>query len=254
MKVVSLNIWGGLAGKEKLLAFFRKHEDVDIFCLQEVWSAPHALPPDTMVGGKRFGDLDLMTDSMQKISESLPDHNPFFRPQYRDNFGLMMLVKKDLEIITEGEFFVHKEKGYGGQGDIGLHARNVQFVNVVTKNGNRSVLNFHGLWNGKGKGDSDERLIQSDKIIQFTKTLPDPLVLCGDFNLLPETESLKKLGDSGLRDLIKEYGITSTRTSFYTKPEKFADYAFASPKIKVHDFKVLPDEVSDHSALYLEFE
>ncbi len=64
---------------------------------------------------------------------------------------------------------------------------------------------------------------------------------------------MKKLEDFGLRNLIKEYGITSTRTSFYTKPEKFADYMLVSPGVEVKDFKVLPDEVSDHSPLYLEF-
>jgi len=79
-------------------------------------------------------------------------------------------------------------------------------------------------------------------------------VLCGDFNLLPDTESLKRLEGIGLRNLIKEYGITSTRTSFYDKPAKFADYALVSEGIEVKDFKILPDEVSDHSPMYLEFE
>ena len=55
-----------------------------------------------------------------------------------------------------------------------------------------------------------------------------------------------------MRNLIKEYGITSTRTSFYEKENKFADHAFVSSDIEVVDFKVLPDEVSDHAALYLE--
>ena len=78
--------------------------------------------------------------------------------------------------------------------------------------------------------------------------------MSGDFNLLPDTQSIKKLENFGLRNLVKEYNITSTRTSFYTKSEKFADYAFVSSEIAVKDFKVLPDEVSDHSPLYLEFE
>ncbi|MGH7175090.1 MAG: endonuclease/exonuclease/phosphatase family protein, partial [Minisyncoccia bacterium] len=56
----------------------------------------------------------------------------------------------------------------------------------------------------------------------------------------------------GMRNLIEEYKITSTRTSFYDETEKFADYAFVSPEAKVLDFKVLPEEVSDHAALYLE--
>jgi endonuclease/exonuclease/phosphatase family metal-dependent hydrolase len=60
--------------------------------------------------------------------------------------------------------------------------------------------------------------------------------------------------DFGLRNLVKEYGVISTRTHFYTKPEKFADYIFVLQGIDVKDFRVLPDAVSDHSPLYLEFE
>ena len=86
------------------------------------------------------------------------------------------------------------------------------------------------------------------------KTLSNPYVMSGDFNLLPDTQSIKKLEDFGLRNLIKEHNITSTRTSLYPKAEKFADYTLTSKKIIIEDFKVLTDEVSDHSPLYLEFE
>jgi endonuclease/exonuclease/phosphatase family metal-dependent hydrolase len=78
--------------------------------------------------------------------------------------------------------------------------------------------------------------------------------LCGDFNLPPNTKSLAMFEEFGLRNLISEYKINSTRTSFYTKEEKFADYIFVSNGIKVNDFSVLPDEVSDHAPLFIDFE
>jgi endonuclease/exonuclease/phosphatase family metal-dependent hydrolase len=62
---------------------------------------------------------------------------------------------------------------------------------------------------------------------------------------------------SGIRNLVKEYGVESTRTKLYRRYEtgsKFADYIFVSPEVKVNDFKVLPDEVSDHSPLMLDFD
>ena len=37
------------------------------------------------------------------------------------------------------------------------------------------------------------------------------------------------------------------------KDEKFADYIFTSRDINVNAFEVLKDEVSDHSALLLDF-
>jgi hypothetical protein len=62
------------------------------------------------------------------------------------------------------------------------------------------------------------------------------------------------LEEAGLRNLIKGYGITSTRTSLYKKEHRFADYTFVSENISVIDFKILPEEVSDHNAMYLDFE
>ena len=58
----------------------------------------------------------------------------------------------------------------------------------------------------------------------------------------------------GLKNLITEYNATSTRTTLYNgSDEKFADYVFVSQDIVVEKFEVLPDVVSDHAALYLEF-
>jgi exonuclease III len=35
MKLTCLNIWGGRAGADKLLAFLDSHRDADFICLQE---------------------------------------------------------------------------------------------------------------------------------------------------------------------------------------------------------------------------
>ena len=247
MKLISLNTWAGRAGKENLLDFFKRHRNVDVFCLQEIWE-----------GGRHYavpwGD-NMDTDCLTNIGNVLTGHTAFFRPHYHDWWGIAMFAKKDLNIQQEGELFVHKEKEDSfAKDDAVNHARNIQYMTIGTSHGPRTIVNFHGLWTGNGKGDTDDRLQQSDNIIRFLKTLSHPYVLCGDFNLLPETQSLKKLENNGLRNLIKEFGITSTRSSHYKKPIRFADYTFVSDGITINDFKVLPDEVSDHLAMYLDFE
>ena len=165
-----------------------------------------------------------------------------------------MLVKNNLTVIEDGEIFVYKHKGYIPEGDIGGHARNIQYVTLNLNGSSITIINFHGLWTkGINKTDTEDRIEQSNRIAEFIKNLSHDFILCGDFNLLPETESMAILEKAGPRNLIKEYGITSTRTHFYGKPEKYADYIFVSKGINIKDFKVLPEEVSDHSALYLEF-
>lgn len=256
MKIISLNTWGGRAGKENLLAFFKTHTDTDIFCLQEIWSAPYEHLEGRSAGGKSIDHREVMVYGLQEISKILPNHTAYFRPNHLNNYGLLTLVNKTRTVVDEGESYVHKYKDYEipeGE-DVGLHARSVQYITVKKGENNLTVLNFHGLWNGKGKGDSEDRIVQSQRIISMVKEIPNEIVFCGDFNLLPETRSLKMLEEFGLSNLISRYGITSTRTSLYTKPDTFADYIFVTKGISVKECRVLPDEVSDHAPLLIEID
>lgn len=250
MKIITLNTWGGRGGKDKLLSFIKEHkEDTDVFCFQEIWSDKHDYLEGQEVGGLVLDSSQIMTYGLQEISSLLDNFQPYFNPHYTDHYGLLMMVNKKFQVKKQGEIFVYKDKGYATEGDVGNHARNIQYAEIEKDGKKLTVINFHGLWNGQGKGDSTDRLLQSDNIVSFLKGVKTPVVFCGDFNLNPETQSIKKLEDFGLRNLIREYKITSTRTSYYTKPNKFADYIFITKDIKLKDFKVLPDEVSDHAPL-----
>jgi endonuclease/exonuclease/phosphatase family metal-dependent hydrolase len=253
MKLISLNTWSGRGGNEALLNFFKKHKDTDIFCLQEVWEGGESYAPIWANGADAID-----TKLVSHIKETLTEHDCFFRPHYMDWYGLAMFAKKGLNIREEGDIFVFKERQDAFTDDEGgtaiNHARNLQYMTITTEKGKRTIANFHGLWNGKSKEDTPERLLQADNITRFFKDVKNPFVLCGDFNLLPENESLKNLESFGMKNLIKEFGITSTRSSHYKKPVRFADYTLVSKDIKINEFKVLPDEVSDHLAMYLDFE
>ncbi len=244
MKLVALNAWQGRL-HEPLMAFFKNNQNIDIFCLQEIYhNAPKPLVEDK---GDR---LNLLSE----IASLLPDHNSYFKPHVFDYFGIAIFVNKKIKIAEEGDLFVFKERKDALQDFKVSHARNLQFITIETNKGKRTILNFHGLWNGQSKEDTEERIAQADNISKYVKTIDNPYVFCGDFNLLPENKSLKMIEDLGMRNLIKEYGISSTRSSHYKKPDKFADYTLVSDGIKVNEFKVLPDEISDHLAMYLDFE
>lgn len=250
MKIISLNTWGGRAAKDNFLNFFKKYkDDVDIFCLQEIHNGTE----------KYFGKLaggrvleEIMFEQLKDICSVLVNHDYYFRPHLEEGYGLAMFIRKDIAVKSEGEVYVYKHKGYVPEGELGNHARNIQYINIDANGRPLAVINFHGLWNGQGKNDTEDRINQSNNIIKFINSLNGEVVLCGDFNLLPDTKSIKLFEKSGLRNLIKEYKINSTRSSFYKKPEKYADYIFLSAGVKEKDFKVLQDEVSDHLPLYLE--
>jgi len=249
MKLVTLNLWGGRVGLSATLDFFRNHRDVDIFCLQEMWS----VGTQSVIDTREEHSSVVVPDLLSQIQNVLPDHQFFFRPNYRDYFGLTTFVHRKLKVENEGQLFVYKDKGYEDSELIGKHARNLQYLNVDVGGKPVTIINFHGLWNGKGKTDCEERILQSERISNFVGHLKNPYVLAGDFNLRPETKSLKILTDHNMRNLIVDFQIKSTRSNFYQKLEKFADYILTSKEIDVLDFKVLPDEISDHLALQLTF-
>ena len=243
MKLISLNVWGGRVRKP-LLSFLEENQSVDIFCLQEVYKEAE---------GKETVYLDAELDIYTDIIRSLPSHNALYHPHLKDYYGLATFINSDIEVVRSGEWYVHKEKGYVPTDHVGRHAKNVSYAQISCEGQLLHIVNFHGLWNGKGKNDTDERLAQSEKIVDFLKTLDGNFILCGDFNLRPDTKSIELIESFGARNLIKEYNVPSTRTSFYEKPEKFADYIFVSQGVQVREFKVLSEEVSDHAALYIDF-
>jgi endonuclease/exonuclease/phosphatase family metal-dependent hydrolase len=252
MRLLCLNAWGGKAGADRLLRFLEiQAEETDIFCIQEMFHEAHEAA-GLSAAGRPLSGVD--PQLLEHTEEVLRRHKGFFRPHFKEIFGLALFVRRDLEVMEEGEHFIHRERGYYNPEEIADQARILQFAKLRERGGSAfAVLNVHGLWTGSGKEDTPERLEQSRRILEFTRSLQTPFILAGDFNLLPDTESLKLFEEAGMRNLVTEFGITSTRTRFYDKPVRFADYVLTSSGIEVEDFRVLPDEVSDHAPLALDF-
>lgn len=110
------------------------------------------------------------------------------------------------------------------------------------------IINVHGIWNATRMGD--ERTIAQSKFI-ISEILKDkiPTIVVGDFNLLPESPSIKIL-EKYLTNLSVKYKLRTTR------PEKdmVVDYIFITDYIQVKDFSVVKTNVSDHFPLLLDFE
>lgn len=244
MRLISLNTWGGIL-KEELHEFVSRHSnDTDIFCFQEIF--------DKAVNARKvLGDIDI--NLYDTLTDLLPEHKGFYAPSQTDDEGLAIFVKPHINITEVGDVFVHRYLNAMQNDDGTTIGRNIQFLKFSQVGQDYTVINFHGLWNGNGKTDTEDRLEQSRKIREFIDVRAEgKVILVGDFNLEPDTESIAIL-DKGMRNLINEYGIKSTRSHHYTKPVKFADYAIVSPALDVDKFEVLQDPVSDHLPLLLDF-
>lgn len=243
MQLISLNTWGGQIF-EPLQEFLARHAPgTDIFCLQEVFhNAAHPRPELGPVRPELF----------REIESILHGHTGFYAPSQVDDEGLAIFVRNGLPVTREGDVFVHRHLNAMEHNDGRTLGRNLQFVEFSIGDDTYTIVNFHGMWVGGGKGDTPERIEQSRKLRAFMDAAPGRRILVGDFNLEPQTESMDILRN-GMRDLIDEHGITSTRSHHYTKPVKFADYAIVSPDVVVEEFQVLQDPVSDHLPLFLRF-
>lgn len=240
MKLITLNLWGGHL-RNPLLKFINHHKEIDVFCLQEVYHNAH---------GKINEHHDLSLNLFSDLQTLLPHHYAIFKPAVENVYGIAMLIKNTIDILSEGEINIHQKKYHPGIGE--NHSRNLQWVECQFNNKIYSILNVHGLWNGRGKNDTPDRIDQSHRIRNFMDTINTPKILCGDFNLRPDTQSMHIL-EEGMNNMITINQVRSTRTSYYTKEEKFADYILTSPEIQINHFRVMPDEVSDHAPLYLDF-
>lgn len=248
MKLITLNTWGGVLYKP-LVEFIKNHAvDTDIFCFQEVF--PSSLNIRPSLGKVR---PNLFSD----IQNVLPDFNGHHAvAQENDVGGLAIFIKKSFvvkkvdHIVVYHELNAMTDEKHEDYFSMGRDLQRMEF-DILGKT--FTVLNFHGMWVAKGKIDTDKRIEQSEKIRKIFDESNGAKILCGDFNANPDTKSVEMLSE-GNRNLILEYKVTSTRSSLYTKPTRFADYMIVSSQIKAKDFKVLQDEVSDHLPLLLEFE
>lgn len=266
MTLQTLNIWAGRVYEALIDHVQTQADTVDIFCFQEVYSSPELLYTrgETWDGGPGlsqahrsraniYQELERVLPSFRGIyhaAQSNADHLGYTEDQL--GYGLATFTKHSVSLQEVGEVFVHRSKDSLEDNDFSTLPRNIQYFRVPYHGGTLTIINFHGLWNGQGKGDSPARLTQSHKLRQFMESCPGPVIVCGDFNLLPDTQSFQIVAE-GMRNLVEESGVHSTRSSFYQKPLKFADYILVSPEVEVRSFQVLELEVSDHLPLLLEF-
>ena len=242
MKLITLNVWGGVV-RQPLLQFFSDHQDVDVFCLQEVYhQAQASIATD---------EQPYCLDILQQIQQQLPDHQLFFSPVVGDGYGLAIFYRKTFVAANKAVHCIHRNMHYSGSGP--SHSRYLQHITFQLEQEQLSVINLHGLWNGKGKGDSVDRICQAYAIRRYIKLVPHPIIVAGDFNLRPDTKSMEIIA-AGLVNLITDYNIQDTRTAYYTKSERYADYVLALSDLKVLEFSCLPEQVSDHAALKLVFQ
>ncbi len=265
MRVMSLNAWGGkLHGP---LLTYLAAADPDVLCLQEVTRSV-AVESGWLEYRDGSHILAQRANLFDEIKAILPDHDAFFAPmargelfdgdkQVRSEFGLATFIRNTYPVIGHAMDFVHGDFSSDGYGEH-PRARNAHCIRLFDYAGNRpiTIAQLHGLRDLAGKDDTPARVAQASSLVALIRRLwrgGEPLIVCGDLNVLPDSITFKALAELDLADLVTSRGHADTRTSYYTKPGRFADYMLVTSDLEVARFDpVVEPEVSDHRALLLD--
>jgi endonuclease/exonuclease/phosphatase family metal-dependent hydrolase len=242
MKLVQLNAWGGRL--EPQIRDFLQDEKPDIVCLQEAISF-----------GNDGSGLFITTEQIQQIA-NLP--HEAFAPVF--SFSYMKGLAKfgngiftNHPILKSDVVFTHMEHIEDFMwGEHSPNMRNFVHAEIEVGESTCHVLTHHGYWISHHKNGTEDTEEQIKILADYISKLEGPVILTGDFNLVPESKSMAILNKQ-LKNLPLKYKLPTTRTSLTFKTE-VCDYIFINETVKLKKFSCADKVVSDHMALVLEFE
>jgi endonuclease/exonuclease/phosphatase family metal-dependent hydrolase len=228
MKIIFLNCWNGKI-REPFFDFIKIHsKDTDIICLQEVNKKLH-----------------------KDISTILPNFVGLESHKlvgFRQNYEISVFTSRNIK-LKNYRINIINNKEIGDCLTVELN----DFVLCVV----------HGIAQPGNKFDTTDRIHQSRLILESLPKNNLPVIIGGDFNLMPNTKSIKLIENAGFENLIRKFKIKETRNRFAWNTFKnlpdyvqqhYADYCFVSKDVKVKKFTVPKVEISDHLPLILEFD
>ncbi len=261
MKLLNINISIKINNTQKIAEFI-KQQNTEIVTLQEV---------GRYLEESVFQEFRSESGIGQVVGKIYP--NKFFGPMwvadavrkegkiYRDFGGL---IEQGNEILSKYSITEAVNEHFYKSNEYALdwtnwkkedHGRSLQTVELDINGKSLQILNIHGIWTEDKKGD--ERTIKEcEFVVNKAKQKNIPTIIAGDFNLLPETESIEVINKEFV-NLIDKYNIKSTRPDFDDGLEtgrNVVDYIFVTDDIKIKNFEVIETHITDHLPLMLEFE
>lgn len=227
MRIIFLNIYHSKVNQKGIKEYLQSNtEKTDIFCFQEFDKPTKNLIDPILSGFQCFTNYKNLNE---------------------ERFGNAEYIKRNLEIRCVRNLTEDSPD---------LPPASLDQINVGLNK--LSIVNCHGISRPPEKTDSDKRINYSKQIKKYLEPLDEPKIIGGDFNLLPNTTSIKIFEEGDYKNLIKDFNIRTTRNNIAWKkyPENkqyFSDYVFVNSKVKVKTFKVPYCEISDHLPLELDF-
>jgi endonuclease/exonuclease/phosphatase family metal-dependent hydrolase len=243
MKIIQANIWYGKFGQE--IVDFLSSEAPDFVCMQEVNDLKGK------AAGNFFATLDEIKD---KASFAHAFMSPMYSYRYMERempYGNAILSRLPFThtdtIFTRGAFMA----GFDAMKN-DSNIRNLQHATIDINGTALHILNHHGHHIHGSKAGDEETVRQMRIIAELVGSLDGPVILCGDFNLAPDSESIGIINGK-LANLSIANGLKRTYTRF-SQVQEVCDYIFVNDQVKVRRFEMPETIISDHKPLILEFD
>lgn len=249
IKVIDLNLFEGGLYFDNTKKFL-KEENPDILCLQEVYDG-------------KDKELKENLRTLEVLKKFLPSFYYHFAPEMlyirkegkfplgNAIFSKFPIVKTNVTFydIPYGEYnaYLQNDNKFDFFSTL---PKNLQYAQINLNGLKLNVFNTHGIWGRHG--DDTKRRLEMGKTIVSQIANKDNVILTGDFNLFPQTQTVKNL-----EKYLKNVFANKLRTSFNVKlkphPGNYAnsvvDMMFVSKDVKVLE-KYCPNvDVSDHFPL-----
>ena len=222
-----LNTWAAEM-KDALIEYIREHADsTDVFCLQEV----------------HMSTMPLYREILSNTHDEFFVHKPLAN---QPGFSLATFVRKNIATISHQSILQNEP-------DCGL----ALYTHLQIQERDIHICNVHGIPFPGDKLDTDHRILLSNTVIDYMNDKQGFKIVGGDFNLLPNTQSVRVFELHDYRNLVEDYTIETTRNELawrnYTTRQYYADYVFTSSNTSIANFSVSQNIVSDHLPLILTF-
>lgn len=265
MRLLSLNV-ALFETNNELVSGFLSKQNIDILCLQEVSEkVDPSVNPD-------YVSKDPIDQSTKELKYSFFGPTWSIKDFHQKNFH--QRISFDFEFggfLKSGNYIKTKYKIFKKQNVFLTNkiikvtnwstwpkkqSKAVQVVDLKLPNSKKlRVLNYHVIWS-KEKIGNDQTLKACQKILELAKQVTYPVIITGDFNLFPDTSSMKVFSDDFI-SLVNEYNISTTRPNHNELSHlqrNVVDYILVSKDVKINSFEVVDTNVSDHLPLVLNFE
>ncbi len=237
---MQLNIWFGHLLSPALDLI--DQEAPDILCVQEVVSSPNGYPLfDTYQTHERLSEkfshqFLAPTFSFEALGETCDYGNAIY--------SKYPISEEHVE-FTHGAYDRNLTIKTAGS-----NIRNIQHCKITLSDGKTvTIANHHGFHNRNADG-SDESAASMRKAAAILQGVGEPLILCGDLNVNPNSDTIRELDPLQLRNLSSESKLKTTLSSAHRFTyDLVSDYILVSPTLDVESFHLPDAVVSDHKAL-----